>query len=346
MTVFIKKIRLLGVIILALLSCHILHAQTTLNPNGGRPSNAVYNFLTLPYSAKATALGGMNISSLKNDLGLATFNPSLLDRSMDGTLHLSIKPYLADIKQYDFSGAHSKHNYVMGWGVHYLNYGPIQSTDIAGNPMGEFNPSDYSVQFSMAGKYMENFYLGSTLKFIQSNYGVYTSSGLGLDVGLRYKSPNDLNQFSILVKNIGTQLKSYTQKEELPFNLILGWTKKLQNAPIQFSLTAEKLSLWNLAYNDTTFNNQEGYQNAGSLQNLFNHFIIASEFYMGDQFEINIGYNFMRRFDLNIQNQQNWLNGFSTGLGFQLTKLDLQYGNAFFQKNMYHHFTVFYHLKN
>jgi hypothetical protein len=49
---------------------------------------------------------------------------------------------------------------------------------------------------------------------------------------------------------------------------------------------------------------------------------------------------------LNIQNQQNWFNGFSAGLGFKLPRVTIQYGNAFFQRNLYHHFSIFYSLKN
>jgi hypothetical protein len=40
----------------------------------------------------------------------------------------------------------------------------------------------------------------------------------------------------------------------------------------------------------------------------------------------------MRRFDLNIQGQQNWMNGFSTGLDLRFNKIQFQYGNAFFKK--------------
>lgn len=80
-------------------------AQTTIGNIGGKESNAVYNFLNLPHSAKASALGGINISHIQPDLGLAMYNPALLTPTMDSWLHLSVKPYLADIKQYDFSGA-------------------------------------------------------------------------------------------------------------------------------------------------------------------------------------------------------------------------------------------------
>jgi len=344
-----KKIHKLGVFILALFFCNIsLRGQTTIDNIGGKEGNAVYNFLTLPYSAKATALGGINISSMNPDVGLAMYNPSMLVPSMDGWLHLSVKPYLADIKQYDFSGAHylNKQKITFGWGVHYMDYGTVPMTDIAGNQLGDFYPKDYSIQLSASTNYFQDIYIGTTLKYIKSNYGLYKSSGLAMDIGLRYQPASKLSQLSVLVKNLGTQIASYVAKEELPFNLILGWTKKLENAPFQFSITAEKLSLWHLAYNDTSFNTQQGYTSPGSLQNLFNHLIVSGEVFIGDQVSLNLGYNFMRRFDLNIQNQQNGFNGFSTGLALQLSRMEIQYGNAFFQKNMYHHFSVMYQLKN
>ena len=310
--------------------------------------NTTYNFLALPNSAKASALGGMNISSLGNDLGLAMLNPALLNANMDGDLHLSIRPYYANIQQYDFSGANlwEKKNWMIGWGVHYMDYGSIKMTDAAGNELGNFRPSDYSAQISLSTNYLKNVQLGSTLKWIQSNYGVYKSSAIALDVALRYTSTNELNQGSILLTNIGSQIKTYTSKESLPFNLILGWSIKLEKAPIQFSITAQKMSVWNSLYYDANFANQEGYQEPASVQNLFNHLIVGTEAYVGSQVELDFGYNFIRRFDLNVQNQQNWFNGFSAGMGVKLPRTKIQYGNAFFQRNLYHHFSVFYSLKS
>jgi len=82
------------------------------------------------------------------------------------------------------------------------------------------------------------------------------------------------------------------------------------------------------------------------MQNLFNHLILGAETYIGSQVDLDFGYNFIRRFDLNLQNQQNWFNGFSAGLSVKLPRTKIQYGNAFFQRNLYHHFSVFYSLKN
>lgn len=315
-------------------------AQTT-------AGNAAYNFLTLPYSAKATALGGLNISSIGKDLGLAMYTPSLLNDNMDKEIHLSVKPFYAGIQQYDFSGANywSPKKITFGWGVHFMDYGNIPMTDIAGNQLGTMHPNDYAIQVSAASKYIEHFRIGTTLKLIQSNYGMYKSTGLAMDIGLTYLAPNNLSQASILVKNIGTQLSTNGSKQELPFNLILGWSKKLEYAPIQFSITAERMSVWNNVYYDPIYASAQGDAAPNHLQNILNHLLLATELNIGKQVDIDLGYNFMRRYDLNVQNQANGMNGFSMGMGLKMDRSHIQYGTAFFQRNMYHHFSIIYALK-
>ena len=311
-------------------------------------ANEVYQFLTLPYSAKATALGGINISNLGSDLGLAMYNPALLDSSMDKMLHLSVKSYFSDIQQYDFSGAQfiPKKNWVLGWGLHYMGYGNITMTDVSGNEMGNFIANDYVAEVSMASTYSKNIILGATFKLVQSNYGIYKSTGVAMDLSIAYTSSSRLLRASILANNVGAQIKSYTEKERLPLNIIMGVSKKLENAPIQFSFTAQRLSIWNNTLYEPSFYNVEGYKTPSSVQDIFNHIIIGAEANIGEQVSLDFGYNFLRRFDLNIQNQQNWFNGFSAGLGLKLPRVTIQYGNAFFQRNLYHHFSIFYSLKN
>jgi hypothetical protein len=318
---------------------NVVFAQST-------AGNAVYQFLKLPYSAKATSLGGLNISSIGNDLGLAMMQPALLSTDMNGEFQLSVKPYFAGIQQYDLNGANKlKSDWVIGWGVHYMNYGSILQTDVLGNEYGSIKPNEYAIQVGIAKTYLESFHFGTQIKFIQSNYGQYISNGIAMDVGVRYLSPYGSSQWSILLQNVGTQLKYFQVKEELPLNLILGWSKKLDNAPLQFSVTAERLSVWNDNYYDLDFYNKEGYKKPGSLQNLFNHLVLGSQLYFGQSFEIDLGYHFARRFELNLPNQPNSLNGLSAGFGFPYKRVQFQYGTGFFQKNSYHHFTLQYALQ-
>ena len=309
--------------------------------------NAVFNFLTLSPSAKITALGGVNISNLDADLGMAVYQPALLNRDMDGQIHLSVKPYLASINQYNFNAAHflNRAKTTIGWGVQYMDYGTIPMTDIAGNELGSFRPNEYALQISAASTYQNNFKVGASLKWVQSKFGIYHSNGIAADVGVLYAPYSGLTQWSILVNNIGVQIKKFNQKENLPFNITAGVTKKLADAPFQFSLTAQRLSVWDNTYNDPTYNQLEGLNSPGKYQNLFNHLVIATEVYLGPSVNVEVGYNFLRRFDLNIQNQKNSLNGLSAGCSFIVNNLHMQYANAFFQNNLSHHFTIIYQLK-
>ncbi len=326
--------------IVLVLNIKIVNAQTT-------AGNAIYNFLSLPYSAKVTSLGGVNISSMENDIGMAMYNPSLLLPTMEKTLTLSVKPYFAGIQQYDFMHVNYWEKKKITWstGVHYMNYGNINMTDLAGNEIGTMHPVDYALQFSAARDYIQHFSIGASIKFIHSNYGLYKSNGLAMDIGLKYLSENQLNQGSILVNNMGMQFDNGHSQQELPFNIIVGWSRKLANAPLQFSLTADRLSVWNNVYYDPVYAQTQGETAPNNLQNLINHLTVATELYIGQQIDFDLGYNFIRRYDLNIQNQSNGLNGFATGFGIKLERMNFQYGTSFFQQNSYHHFTVVYKTK-
>lgn len=330
---------------LLILSCLLF----SFNPIAGQSigGNAVFNFVTLSPSAKTTALGGLNISHLNADLGMAVYQPAFLNKEMNGQLHLSVKPYLASINQYNFNGAHfiNKANTTIGWGVQYMDYGTISVTDIAGNELGNFRPNEYALHLSAATTYQKNFKIGASFKFLQSKYGIYHSNGIAADVGIMYAPYSGLTKWAILVNNVGVQLTKFNQKENLPFNITAGVSKKLANAPFQFSLTAQRLTVWDNTYNDPLYNALEGFKSPSKYQNLFNHLIVASEINLGPSVNIDLGYNFLRRFDLNIQNQKNSLNGFSAGCNFLVNNVQMQYANAFFQNNLNHHFTIIYQLK-
>lgn len=309
--------------------------------------NSVYNFLRIPYSAKATALGGINISTLNSDLGLAMYQPALYDETMDGQINVGVKPFFAGIQQYDVNTVryNKQRKFFQGLGVHYMNYGNIDMFDAAGNALGMMQPNEYAIQYAHAIIYKEYFTLGSNIKYIHSNYGIYRSDAIGLDVSINYMAPSGLSQFSILVNNIGTQLKTFGVKENLPFNITMGWSHKLANAPFIFSLTAQRLSIWDQNYNDPVFNNLEGISSSASSKNILNHLITSTEVLLGQSFKLGLGYNFLRRNELNIANQKNFLNGFSSGFEVNARRVTVQYGNAFYQNNSYHHFGLIYNLK-
>ena len=60
----------------------------------GQESQTVYNFLRLPVSAHAGALGGDNISIIEDDPSLIFSNPALLSSVSDRTVGLNFMNYM------------------------------------------------------------------------------------------------------------------------------------------------------------------------------------------------------------------------------------------------------------
>jgi hypothetical protein len=304
--------------------------------------NTVYNFLRLSNTPQLTALGGINVSNQTADIGLAWHNPALLRPAMHTQANLVFNAFYGDIRNYHllmgFRHEGWKTNFAAG--VNYFNYGSIPETDMAGNRYGDFRPSDYVVQVSASRQYMERWFYGATIKFVHSNYGQYRSAGLALDVGLSYTDTAQLIQTSLVIKNMGAQLKTYTgtASGDLPFDLQAGISKRLARAPLQFSLTAHHLHQFDIAYRDTAFNNENGFdQNMGdkkfTFDKLFRHIVLSMQLYIADKVEISAGYNHLRRRELNVGNTGNGINGFSLGVGALFKRIQIRYARSYYQNN-------------
>ncbi|HEX2534279.1 MAG TPA: type IX secretion system protein PorQ [Chitinophagaceae bacterium] len=299
---------------------------------------AAFPFLKLPATPLLSATGGANVSWRSADGGHALYQPALLSPELDGDLGLYFNSFVAGVKSGAASYVHhrEKEHLTFGAGLFFMDYGSIAETDAAGNRLGTFRPQDFTVQLSASYAYLQRWRFGASLRYIGSRYGQYTASGIAIDAGLHYR--DSARQFSagVLVRNAGTQLRSFTgEKEELPFDLQAGITKKLARAPLGFSLTAQGLHRFNLAYADTAFNNENepGRRSPGFAGKLLQHVIAATHLYLGPHLEATIGYNHLRRSELNIGTGGNGLNGFSSGLRTRFRKLELHYTRAWYGRS-------------
>jgi hypothetical protein len=302
--------------------------------------SSVFNFLKLSNTPQLTALGGVNVSVTSNDVGLSFNNPALLKKEMHTQMNAVFNSFYAGINAYhlSFGYRHEKLKTNFGWGLTYFDYGRIAETDASGNVLGQITPTDWVMQLSASRSYLEKWSYGASVKFISSNYGVYRSNGIALDFGVLFTDTANLFSASLLAKNMGYQLKKYagTQAEELPFDLQLGITKKLKNAPISFSITALHLHQFDIRYNDTLFDNENfGVSKTGkfTFDKIFRHFVFASQIFPVPQLEVTISYNHLRRQELNINNTTNGLNGFSIGVGLIVKKLQVRFAGTHYQSN-------------
>ncbi len=267
-----------------------------------------FDFLNLTNSARVAALGGKNISLNDNDLNMPFHNPALLTPEMDKNVVLNYVSYFADVNYGYVSYAMDEKNIgTFAAGMHYINYGTFTAADPTGLITGNFYAAEYALNLFYSRPIDSAFRWGVNVKPIFSSLEHYTSSGIATDLGITYTFDNGLTTIAAVARNIGFQFKTYTNndREPLPFELLLGITKRLEHAPFRVSITAHDLQQYNLRYNLSE--DLDNYYGIDTTQitnfskftdNLLRHFIFGIEFLPSKSFYISASYNYQRRSEM------------------------------------------------
>ncbi len=291
-----------------LLFCIIIFNSLSISAQEG---DAVFNFLSFPSSARASALGKTNISIIENDLSLIYHNPAFLGPEMDKNVNLNYLFYIADIGvgSATFAKAIGERS-AWGVGMNYVNYGDMIKTDVNGVINGDLPAKDMCGNLFFSHDLTDRLRGGVTAKFVYSPYDEYTSIGLGVDLGLSYYNKEKQLSFGLVGKNLGRQVKAYDEEyAEMPWEIQLGMSKRLTHAPIRFSLTAVNLNRWD--YKTIDGDDQKFFST------FLNHFIVGVDFLPSDNLWIGLGYNAKIGSDMKLQ-QGNRMGGFSIGAGLNV----------------------------
>ena len=285
-------------------------------------AESAFQFLRLPVSSHAAALGGDNTSIIEDDVTLAFHNPALLTNAHGRTLSLNYMSYLQKTNI-----ASAAYNIEVGqrselaFGAHYLNFGTMKNTDAEGNIIGNFSAKDMALMMMYSFDFSSRLSGGVTGKFIYSNYEQVYSLALGVDLGLNYYNPETMFSASVVARNLGGQVKTYDGiHEPMPFNLLVGFSKELEHAPLRLSLTLTDLDKWDA---DDFYNTSDDSWKAM----LVKHLIIGADLFPTPSTYISAGYNFLLRSELKNSTRRS-LEGFSIGGGIQTQriKVGVSYG--------------------
>lgn len=284
----------------------VLHA-------GAQESQTVYNFLRLPVSAHAAALGGSGITLIEDDATLIFHNPSLINNISDRTLNLNFMTYMegATTASASFIRAAGERG---TWGVmgQFMSYGTMKETNVSGQQTGEFSAKDIALGGSFAYSLSEQFTGGITAKFIASYIGQYNSLGACVDLGLNYYNSQSELSVSAVARNLGGQLSAYEDDfERMPLDLQLGVTKRLLGSPLRLSASLVRLNDWEYGFGK--------------------HIVIGADLILSPQFYIAAGYNAMRASEMKIAEDDGSSAhgaGLSLGAGLQLERLKLHVAYA------------------
>lgn len=302
----------------------------------------VFQFLSLPASARITALGSAQVAVQDDDPVFAAANPAALNPLMNGHVTFNHNFYLSDIQHGYVAYAQTleKIGFTVQGALQYMKYGDIQRADEFGNVIGKVKAGETAFTIGGARPLTARITLGLNLRFAVSTLDVYQSSALLADAGLMYADTAHKFTMGLVLRNAGTQIATYADtRESLPFDIQIGLTKRLSHLPFRFGVVAHHLQTWNIRYNDPNlkddtvlfFGDTPPKENkfGDEVDNLFRHLVFNGEFLLGrnEGFRLRIGYNHLRKRELTVNNYRS-LAGFSGGVGVKINRFRVDFGYA------------------
>ena len=261
-------------------------------------SQTSYNFLRLPLSAHAAALGGENVTMPDDDVMMMFHNPALITGTSVGTLGLQYMNYMSGCN--NVSAAYNmlfKEKWNVGVGVDYMGYGSIRQTDSGNNDLGTYSATEMAFYGTLGYELAKNLAGGISLKYVYGNIASYSSMAVAVDLGLNYYLPESEWSFGFAVKNLGGQIMAYDENfEALPLDVQLGVSKRLIGSPVRLSATLSDLN--HLDYK------------------FLNHLCLAAEFIISNEIYVGGGYNFRRADEMKVQEGSEGLSSRGAGLSF------------------------------
>ncbi|MCA2005523.1 MAG: type IX secretion system protein PorQ [Ignavibacterium sp.] len=280
----------------------LISLSTTLAQN-------TYEFLKLDMSPRAAAMGGSFVAN-NDDPDVIFYNPAGLSMLENNPVSFSFVKHLMDINlaSVSFSTEFADIGR-FGGAIKYINYGTFDEADEFGNRTGEFSAGELALIIGYANLLDANFYYGANVKFIYSSIADRSSNAVAADVGLHYTIPEQFLNFGFSILNLGTQVSSYYNlKEELPLDITIGASKRLERIPIRLSLDFHRLN-----------------QDRENFTQRFKAFTIGAEINLSKVLTLRLGYDNERRSDLKIGTTAG-IAGFNIGLGAKISEYTFNYG--------------------
>lgn len=271
-------------------------------------SQNTFDFLRLDGSARAAALGGSFVSN-NDDADVIFYNPAGLQMLDGNPISFSFVKHLMDINLATLSYSTEIEGIGrFGSAIKYINYGSFTGSDEFGAKTSEFGVNEMAIVLGYANNLDNNFYYGANAKFIYSGIESRSSTALALDLGLHYTIPEKNWNFGFAVLNLGGQIsKYYNTSEQLPLDIAIGVSKKLENLPARISVDFHKLN-----------------KDRDDFIQRFKAFTVGVEFTLSKVMKLRLGYDNERRSEFKIGSTAG-IAGFNLGLGVKVSNYQFDY---------------------
>lgn len=274
----LKKFPTYFVLVVLVLGLQTVTAQTS--------NSSIFRFLETTPSARAAALGGNHVALFGNSSELFYLNPAYLTNESSRNVSATFINYLSDIRMGFANGAYNIPTVgTLGFGIRYAGYGELTEYDSQGNPLGELNAGDLAVTTALGTQLSDKLTAGAGVQFIHSSYHTYNSTAITGSAGLYYLDEESDFSAGISIRNLGDQLTYYNDtREDIPFDVSVGFSKKPENFPFHLNLTLRQLNNWDLRVVGET-------STPAFSDNLLRHTIFGGEASLGENMKLRLGYN-------------------------------------------------------
>lgn len=267
-----------------------------------------FEFLNIPATPYTIANGGLSLTYVAGNSGLAFDNPSLFGEETSGLLFLSYLNYMSGIHSVNtLYGRPINDRGSWAVGMRAMHYGKMEAYDKNNIAMGSFTATDAALQGLFSYDLSSKLRGGLALKLIYSNIESYNAFAVAVDAGISYYDGEKGLSFGAALTNAGVTLKGFHDKKTAPaWDLRLGYSQSLSHAPFRFHITAYGLNPKII---------QSRVEETKLLQKAFRHITLGVEYFMDERFWLGMGYNPRLAQDLKHLNG-NFFSGLSFGGGF------------------------------
>ncbi|OGH60156.1 MAG: hypothetical protein A3G34_09155 [Candidatus Lindowbacteria bacterium RIFCSPLOWO2_12_FULL_62_27] len=209
----------------------VLAAAQSADATSSKAGTRAFQFLKLGLGSRAVGMGGA-FTARADDVSALYWNPAGLQELKRAEILVSHLKFIEDINYSGFAYAHPlpRRFGTLGTYVTALTMGDIDKTiAVKGAPffqkVGTFTASDYLFGLGYANRFglwgMPMRY-GFTLKFFKEKIDVESATGLAVDFGLKWKSPDFPIDIAFTAANIGRASPFDFVRERLPERFTFG----------------------------------------------------------------------------------------------------------------------------
>lgn len=267
-----------------------------------------FQFLNVPATPQTIANGGLSLTYVVGNSGIAFDNPALFGEETSGLLYLSYMNYMAGTHAMNaLYGRPLSERGAWAVGVRAMHYGTMQGYDKNNVATGTFSATDAALETLFSYELTNKLRGGIALKMIYGNIEHYNAFAMAVDAGVSYYDGEKGLSLGAALTNAGVTIKGFHNRKTAPaWDLRLGYSQALSHAPFRFHLTAYGL-------NPNIIRSERS--DIKPLVRALRHLTLGIEYFMDERFWAGLGYNPRLAQDMQLLNG-NFLSGFSLGAGF------------------------------